>query len=225
MRDKPLGPAAMRNSTRGDRIHSPKNWGLPTMTALPTIQGRGWFITTIVFLCLATIPIVGIPFALAALIYVDSVKYGDALKVVQLTAKQMVKNKTAATGATSWTVNGSSAQGKKMVNDNVKLMLRAFNAEAENSVKTIRAGHLAAAKKRERRRNCWQLKPSRRRRWNIVATSWLSCKARTIPKRSPKPPPPLQPQRLSLRTLSQRWRTPEPATCMWLRTAEPSARA
>lgn len=78
----------------------------------------------------------------------DSVRYGEELKSVKTKIKGMVKNKNATSGSTSWTVNNSVAQGRKMVNDMSKLLLRAFNAEAENSVKTVRAGHLSTAVKR-----------------------------------------------------------------------------
>lgn len=78
----------------------------------------------------------------------DSVEYGERLKAVKLQIKAMVKNKMATSASTSWTVNNSAAQGRKMVNDMSKLLLRAFNAEVENSIKTVRAGHLTTALKR-----------------------------------------------------------------------------
>jgi hypothetical protein len=43
------------------------------------------------------------------------------------------------TGDTNWTVNGSLAQGRKMVNEVSKLMLRAYNADADHAVRTMRA--------------------------------------------------------------------------------------
>ena len=46
---------------------------------------------------------------------------------------------------TSWTVNGSAAQGRTMVRDFSKLMLRAFNAEADNLVRGLKPEELAAA--------------------------------------------------------------------------------
>jgi len=78
----------------------------------------------------------------------DSVQYGDRLKAVKVRIKSMVKNKTATSASQTWTVNNSEAQGRKMVNDMSKLLLRAFNAEVENSIKTVRAGHLTTALKR-----------------------------------------------------------------------------
>mgnify|MGYP005795729729 CR=1 FL=1 len=78
----------------------------------------------------------------------DTIRYGEQLKKVKADIKRMVKNKTATSASTTWTVNNSAAQGRKMVNDMSKLLLRAFNAEAENSIKTVRAGHLTTALKR-----------------------------------------------------------------------------
>ena len=78
----------------------------------------------------------------------DSVELKDALKSAQNQIKAMVKAKTAATGVTNMTFNGDRKKGQKMVDDMVKLLLRSFNAEAENSVKTVKAGHLTTAKKR-----------------------------------------------------------------------------
>lgn len=78
----------------------------------------------------------------------DSVRYKETLKNTQSQIKGMVRARTAATGATKMHYNNSLKQGQKVVADMVKLLLRAFNAEAENAVKSVKAGHLAAAKKR-----------------------------------------------------------------------------
>lgn len=78
----------------------------------------------------------------------DSVRYGEQLQKVREQIRAKVKAKTATSAATEWTVNGSAAQGRTMVNNMSKLLLRAFNAEAENCIKTVKAGHLTAATKR-----------------------------------------------------------------------------
>jgi len=62
--------------------------------------------------------------------------------------KAMARDGRAIEAATSWTVNNSAAQGRAMVRDLSKLMLRAYNAEAENCVRTMRAGNLSVAVKR-----------------------------------------------------------------------------
>jgi hypothetical protein len=51
----------------------------------------------------------------------------------------------AVLATTNWTVNGSVAQGRTMVRDFSKLMLRAFNAEADNLVRELKPYKLDAA--------------------------------------------------------------------------------
>jgi hypothetical protein len=81
----------------------------------------------------------------------DSMLVGEKLKSTQVHIKQMVKNKTATSASTDFTLNGSRPKGQKMVNDMAKLLLRAFNAEAENCVKTVKAGRLPTARERLRK--------------------------------------------------------------------------
>ena len=50
----------------------------------------------------------------------------------------MIKEKSAVNGATGWTVNGDATQGKKMVNDTQKLLLRAFNQECDELVNKVK---------------------------------------------------------------------------------------
>ena len=78
----------------------------------------------------------------------DSVRIAGRLTRVQTQMKQLIKDKKATSADSGWTVNSSKAQGRKMVNDMSKLLLRAYNAEAENAIKTVRTGHLNAAVKR-----------------------------------------------------------------------------
>ncbi len=47
-----------------------------------------------------------------------------------------------------FTFNNSLAKGRKMTGDLSKLMLRAYNAEADNCVRSLRAGNAVTAKKR-----------------------------------------------------------------------------
>lgn len=56
----------------------------------------------------------------------DSVEYQDALKSLREQIKAMAKSEGGAvTGSTDWTVNGSLPQGRKLVRDFSKLLLRA----------------------------------------------------------------------------------------------------
>ena len=61
--------------------------------------------------------------------FASSEQYKQRLESIRSQQKMMLKNKTAVTGNMNWTVNGSVQQGKKMVSDMQKLLLRAFNGE------------------------------------------------------------------------------------------------
>lgn len=79
----------------------------------------------------------------------DSVAYRAELARLQDQFKAMTKKDGGAiTATTTWQVNGSAAQGRKMVNDVSKLMLRAYNAEADNQVRGLKPYKLATAKDR-----------------------------------------------------------------------------
>ncbi|MFI7597456.1 DUF4041 domain-containing protein [Actinoplanes sp. NPDC049681] len=47
-----------------------------------------------------------------------------------------------------FTFSGSLAKGRGMVADLSKLMLRAYNAEADNCIRSLRSGNISTAKKR-----------------------------------------------------------------------------
>lgn len=69
----------------------------------------------------------------------DAVAYQKELASIEEKIKAMVrKDGGAVTATTDWTVNGSAAQGRTMVRDFSKLMLRAFNAEADNLVRGLK---------------------------------------------------------------------------------------
>lgn len=75
----------------------------------------------------------------------DAVAYKAELAQVKSRIKEMAKAGKAVVGATNWQVNGSAAEGRKMVRDFSKLMLRAYNAEADNCVRTMRPYKLQSA--------------------------------------------------------------------------------
>ena len=76
----------------------------------------------------------------------DVVAYQAALTDVESKIKVMVKKDGGAVLATTdWTVNGSAAEGRAMVRDFSKLMLRAFNAEADNLVRGLKPYKLNSA--------------------------------------------------------------------------------
>jgi hypothetical protein len=70
----------------------------------------------------------------------DSVAYKSELARLQDQIKSMARKDGGAIEAdTSWTVNGSAAQGRRMAAEYSKLMLRAYNAEADNLVRAMKA--------------------------------------------------------------------------------------
>jgi hypothetical protein len=76
----------------------------------------------------------------------DSVAYQDQLRRLQGQIKAMAQRDGGAIEATtSWQVNGSAAEGRKMVRDFSKLMLRAYNAEADNLVRGLKPYKLPSA--------------------------------------------------------------------------------
>jgi hypothetical protein len=82
----------------------------------------------------------------------DSVEYQDALKSLRERIKAMAKaNGGAVKGSTDWQVNGSLPQGRKLVRDFSKLLLRAYNAEADNLVRGLKPHKLDAARERLRK--------------------------------------------------------------------------
>ncbi|GHH64839.1 hypothetical protein GCM10017673_08210 [Streptosporangium violaceochromogenes] len=75
----------------------------------------------------------------------DAVAYKERLAEVKARIKAMARENKAVLGSTNWQVNGSAAEGRRMVRDFSKLMLRAYNAEADNCVRTMRPYKLQSA--------------------------------------------------------------------------------
>jgi len=76
----------------------------------------------------------------------NAVAYEEALDRIQIRIKEMNKSDgRAVAGSTNWQVNGSEAKGRTMVRDFSKLMLRAFNAEADVLVRSLKPHALSAA--------------------------------------------------------------------------------
>lgn len=77
-----------------------------------------------------------------------SVSLATELESLRTQIKQAVRDGKATTASTGFTFNNSKAKGDKFVRDMSKLMLRSYNAEAENCLKSVRAGNLTTAQKR-----------------------------------------------------------------------------
>ncbi len=80
--------------------------------------------------------------------FASSEQYKQRLESIRSQQKMMLKNKTAVTGNMNWTVNGSVQQGKKMVSDMQKLLLRAFNGECDELVSKVKYNNFESYKKR-----------------------------------------------------------------------------
>lgn len=78
----------------------------------------------------------------------DAVAYKAALEQLRDQIKTMARQNHAVEGAQNWTVNGSDKEGRRMVKDFCKLMLRAYNNEADNAVRSMKPYALASAKQR-----------------------------------------------------------------------------
>lgn len=79
----------------------------------------------------------------------NSLELKDKLDTLRAKIKAEVRSKDAISfDPSSFTFNNSPAQGAKFVKEFATLMLRAYNSEAENCVKSVRAGNLTAAEAR-----------------------------------------------------------------------------
>lgn len=74
--------------------------------------------------------------------------YKKRLDDIRKYQKQLISSKAAVLGAENWTVNGSASQGKKMVGDMQKLLLRAFNSECDELVEKVKYNNFDASLKR-----------------------------------------------------------------------------
>ena len=78
----------------------------------------------------------------------NSVELSAKLAENRARQKSMVKNKTAVHTTTGFTFNNSASKGRKFLNDMSRMALSLYNAEAENCVKSVKAGNLETSIKR-----------------------------------------------------------------------------
>lgn len=79
---------------------------------------------------------------------ITSQEYKSRLDSVRDRQKAMIKGGEAATGNMDWTVNDSKAQGRKLVNDMIKLVIRSFNNEADACVDNVKFDNVELGEKR-----------------------------------------------------------------------------
>ncbi len=78
----------------------------------------------------------------------SSHEYKARLVKVREQQKALIKSGTAASGNTNWEVNGSKVEGRKLVNDMIKLVLRSFNNEADYCVDNVKFDNVELGEKR-----------------------------------------------------------------------------
>nr|WP_114854513.1 DUF4041 domain-containing protein [Brachybacterium sp. YJGR34] len=78
----------------------------------------------------------------------SSASLAAELATVRSQIKDSNKYDRAIHAVSAFTFNNSAAKGKTFVNQMRRIMLRAYNAEAENAVKTVKTGNLTPALKR-----------------------------------------------------------------------------
>jgi len=78
----------------------------------------------------------------------SSARYQTRLEQIRTQQKQMIKDKTAAIGLIEWTVNGSRAEGRKQINQTLKLILRAFNGECDAAIAKVKYNNITVMETR-----------------------------------------------------------------------------
>ncbi|MFG6440158.1 DUF4041 domain-containing protein [Roseateles sp. LKC17W] len=82
--------------------------------------------------------------------FTSSAEYKARLDATRAKQKDMIRSGTAATGNMGWEVNGSKTEGKKLVNDMIKLVLRSFNNECDSCVDNVKFDNVELGEKRIR---------------------------------------------------------------------------
>lgn len=83
--------------------------------------------------------------------FANSTQYKDALKAVRDDQKAAIKNINEQAKNSTWTVNNSRAEGRKMVCDFQKLLLRAFNTECDELVAKVKTSNIERSIERIRK--------------------------------------------------------------------------
>lgn len=81
-------------------------------------------------------------------LFQTSEEYKVRLDACRDQQKQLIKNGTAVVANENWTVNGSKSEGRKMVNDMKKLLLRSFNNECDYCVDNVKFNNIESTENR-----------------------------------------------------------------------------
>ena len=74
--------------------------------------------------------------------FADSSQFKDALKECRARQKEMVKEFDRKAGETTWRVNNSIAEGRKLVKQISKLIMRAYNGECDEIVRKVKTSNV-----------------------------------------------------------------------------------
>lgn len=77
-----------------------------------------------------------------------SEKYKQQLTSIVNKLEDLIKQEKATFCATEWTIGGSKAEGKKMVKQASKLMLRAFNGESDAAIAKVKWNNISQMRSR-----------------------------------------------------------------------------
>jgi hypothetical protein len=78
----------------------------------------------------------------------NAAAYQERLDLLTVRITDVIKSEGAIEMSRTFTYDNSLAKGQKMANDLAKLMLRAYNSEVDNSLRSLRAGNVIIAKRR-----------------------------------------------------------------------------
>jgi hypothetical protein len=78
----------------------------------------------------------------------NAAQYVDRLSELQSKIADVVKSGRAIVKSNLFTFDNSLAKGRRMSDDLGKLMLRAYNSEADNSIRSLKVGNAVTAKRR-----------------------------------------------------------------------------
>lgn len=81
----------------------------------------------------------------------NSAEYKDRLDRVRLNQKALIKSGGAASGNLDWEVNGKKSDGKKLVGDMMKLLIRSFNNECDYCVDNVKFDNVELGESRIRK--------------------------------------------------------------------------
>lgn len=82
--------------------------------------------------------------------FANSTQYKDSLSEIRAKEKLCIKNGMAVSGNMNWKVNGNDSEGKRMVKDMQKLLLRAFNSDADEVISKCKYNNYAQCEKKIR---------------------------------------------------------------------------